>query len=104
MDEGQPRTLSVVFHNEGSTSVLHNDWSASILACSKLSESATRETTKLSWVWFLRKWRRGQDSNLHILSDGGFQDRCTTNYATPPNWLVNHNVRRLYPQLVAPHP
>ena len=32
----------------------------------------------------LNKWRRGQDSNLHILSDGGFQDRCTTNYATPP--------------------
>src|SRR5437016_8183104 len=25
-----------------------------------------------------KKWRRGQDSNLHILSDGGFQDRCTT--------------------------
>ena len=24
------------------------------------------------------RWRRGQDSNLHILSDGGFQDRCTT--------------------------
>src|SRR5690349_19174097 len=24
------------------------------------------------------EWRRGQDSNLHILSDGGFQDRCTT--------------------------
>jgi hypothetical protein len=24
------------------------------------------------------KWRRGQDSNLHILSDGGFQDRCNT--------------------------
>ena len=21
-----------------------------------------------------KKWRRGQDSNLHILSDGGFQD------------------------------
>src|SRR5882762_8254461 len=31
-----------------------------------------------------RKWRRGQDSNLHDLSVGGFQDRCTTNYATPP--------------------
>ncbi len=30
------------------------------------------------------KWRRGQDSNLHDLSVGGFQDRCTTNYATPP--------------------
>src|SRR6267154_1518140 len=31
--------------------------------------------------WFCsieRRWRRGQDSNLHILSDGGFQDRCTT--------------------------
>ena len=25
-----------------------------------------------------RKWRRGQDSNLHSLSAGGFQDRCTT--------------------------
>jgi hypothetical protein len=25
-----------------------------------------------------KKWRRGQDSNLHILADGGFQDRCTT--------------------------
>ncbi len=24
------------------------------------------------------KWRRGQDSNLHSLSAGGFQDRCTT--------------------------
>src|SRR6185436_13022162 len=23
-------------------------------------------------------WRRGQDSNLHSLSAGGFQDRCTT--------------------------
>ncbi len=29
-------------------------------------------------------WRRGQDSNLQALSGGGFQDRCTTNYATPP--------------------
>lgn len=25
-----------------------------------------------------KKWRRGQDSNLHNLSVGGFQDRCTT--------------------------
>jgi hypothetical protein len=25
-----------------------------------------------------KKWRRGQDSNLHSLSAGGFQDRCTT--------------------------
>ena len=33
---------------------------------------------------FEKKWRRGQDSNLHDLSVGGFQDRCTTNYATPP--------------------
>src|ERR1700752_139229 len=24
------------------------------------------------------RWRRGQDSNLHSLSAGGFQDRCTT--------------------------
>ena len=24
------------------------------------------------------KWRREQESNLHILTDGGFQDRCTT--------------------------
>ena len=24
------------------------------------------------------EWRRGQDSNLHSLSAGGFQDRCTT--------------------------
>jgi hypothetical protein len=23
---------------------------------------------------WLRKWRREQDSNLHALSDGGFQD------------------------------
>ena len=41
-------------------------------------------------------WRRGQDSNLHILSDGGFQDRCTTNYATPPrlgSWNYNVGVR-----------
>lgn len=34
-----------------------------------------------------KKWRRGQDSNLHDLSVGGFQDRCTTNYATPPQPL-----------------
>ena len=33
------------------------------------------------------RWRRGQDSNLQALSGGGFQDRCTTNYATPP-WLL----------------
>ena len=31
-----------------------------------------------------RKWRRGQDSNLQALAGGGFQDRCITNYATPP--------------------
>ena len=42
-----------------------------------------------------RIWRRGQDSNLQALSGGGFQDRCTTNYATPPNWLLNHSVRGL---------
>src|SRR5260370_38225324 len=30
------------------------------------------------------KWRRGQDSNLQALAGGGFQDRCITNYATPP--------------------
>ena len=24
------------------------------------------------------KWRREQESNLHILTDDGFQDRCTT--------------------------
>ena len=47
-----------------------------------------------------RKWRRGQDSNLHDLSVGGFQDRCTTNYATPPVELsdllearLNYNLR-----------
>ena len=31
-----------------------------------------------------KKWRRGQDSNLQALAGGGFQDRCITNYATPP--------------------
>jgi hypothetical protein len=31
------------------------------------------------------EWRRGQDSNLQALAGGGFQDRCITNYATPPN-------------------
>ena len=36
-------------------------------------------------VGCLKKWRRGQDSNLQDLSVGGFQDRCTTNYATPPH-------------------
>src|SRR5437667_10001029 len=25
-----------------------------------------------------KNWRRGQESNLHSLSAGGFQDRCTT--------------------------
>jgi hypothetical protein len=29
-------------------------------------------------VKLLKEWRRGQDSNLHSLSAGGFQDRCTT--------------------------
>ena len=32
----------------------------------------------------LKEWRRGQDSNLQALAGGGFQDRCITNYATPP--------------------
>jgi hypothetical protein len=32
----------------------------------------------------LEEWRRGQDSNLQALAGGGFQDRCITNYATPP--------------------
>src|SRR5437660_10134734 len=32
-----------------------------------------------------KKWRRGQDSNLQALAGGGFQDRCITNYATPPD-------------------
>ena len=47
------------------------------IAPKTLSPSACR--------WFGRKWRRGQDSNLQALSGGGFQDRCTTNYATPPH-------------------
>ena len=25
-----------------------------------------------------KKWRRGQESNLHSLAAGGFQDRCNT--------------------------
>ena len=48
----------------------------------------------------LRKiWRRGQDSNLHDLSVGGFQDRCTTNYATPP-LARNYNLAERSSQLV----
>ncbi len=42
-----------------------------------------------------KKWRRGQDSNLHALSGGGFQDRCTTNYATPPNLVWNDDNLRI---------
>src|SRR5205809_5121527 len=41
-------------------------------------------------------WRMGQDSNLHILSDGGFQDRCTTNYATPPQFKLSELYRRQF--------
>lgn len=35
-----------------------------------------------------RAWRRGQDSNLQALSGGGFQDRCITDYATPPRQKI----------------
>ena len=41
----------------------------------------TQMTSRLTGQMFLitaKKWRRGQDSNLHSLSAGGFQDRCTT--------------------------
>lgn len=27
-------------------------------------------------LWFENIWRKGQDSNLHHLSGGGFQDPC----------------------------
>ncbi len=37
-----------------------------------------------------KKWRRGQDSNLHILSDGGFQDRCTTIMRPLRVWLLEY--------------
>ena len=37
-------------------------------------------------------WRRGQDSNLQALAGGGFQDRCITNYATPPHFVDRHNI------------
>ena len=40
-----------------------------------------------------KKWRRGQDSNLHILSDGGFQDRCTTIMRPLRAWRRNYNAR-----------
>src|SRR5712691_4709000 len=40
-------------------------------------------------------WRRGQDSNLQALSGGGFQDRCTTNYATPPNTIESDDNLRV---------
>ena len=41
----------------------------------------------------MEKWRRGQDSNLHILSDGGFQDRCTTIMRPLRVGLGNYNAR-----------
>lgn len=33
----------------------------------------------------VKKERRTRDSNPHELTLGGFQDRCNTNYASPPN-------------------
>src|SRR5678816_3424452 len=38
-----------------------------------------------------RVWRRGQDSNLHSLSAGGFQDRCTT-IMRPLRKMANQNI------------
>ena len=42
---------------------------------------------------FEREWRRGQDSNLHSLSAGGFQDRCTT-IMRPLRGVCGKNIAR----------
>src|ERR1051326_8570288 len=39
----------------------------------------------------VKRWRRGQDSNLHSLSAGGFQDRCTTIMRPLPEWLQEYS-------------
>src|SRR6266511_867865 len=76
----------------GSSSIVLNNYFTNCLSAPKKQKPLRtfRRNAISSWlpltiqIGMRDKWRRGQDSNLHILSDGGFQDRCTTNYATPP--------------------
>ena len=55
-----------------------------------------------------QKWRRGQESNLHRLAPGGFQDRCNTIMRPLRNWqsviyrrafqTLNQNCQKLDPE------
>src|SRR5436190_11059782 len=42
------------------------------------SSDRTCLALKTSCELLKKKWRRGQESNLHRLAPGGFQDRCNT--------------------------